>query len=475
MNRPNILWITLESVRAEHTSVYGYERDTTPNIRTIAERDDSTTFENGIAQSMWTPASTASILTGTYLSTHRLGQDGKGEERINSNIDTFPERLAESGYRTALFSPNPYISSATGLDRGFDTTKYITTTKESFLPGSSDAVDHWISAGQNLLNADWFGVKNFKNEIEHNSTAVLQRNASRWLNSHKNKSPYFLYAHLPAPHHPYLPLSDYRELFFDDISVDSDVAYNIVDEVYDGSERIKREMAEGLEFTPEEWEGIVALYDAEIRYTDDIADRLVQVARENSDRELIVVITGDHGELFGEHGLIGHNLVLDDNLIHVPLIVAGIDGTATGSEVMTQHIDVTKTLAKITGTDTNQFTGRDIRDPGRNYAISQRGVAHLDAYTKYNEQFAERGFTEVPLSCVRTSEYKYVESNDGDQTLYELPDESTNVASDNIEVVENLKSILQEESITWDETREKQKADFDNDMKERLSDLGYIT
>ena len=75
--KPNILWLTLESVRAGHTSVYGYHKNTTPFLEKISQRAEATVLDPMIASSMWTPASTASMLTGTHLSTHQLGQDGK--------------------------------------------------------------------------------------------------------------------------------------------------------------------------------------------------------------------------------------------------------------------------------------------------------------------------------------------------------------------------------------------------------------
>lgn len=104
-DQPDILWISLESVRADHTPMYGYGRDTMPNLRRFAAQDDTTVLDVGIAQSLWTPAVSASMLTGTYLSTHRVGADGRAEEQLPRNIETIPERLGNKGYDTALISP----------------------------------------------------------------------------------------------------------------------------------------------------------------------------------------------------------------------------------------------------------------------------------------------------------------------------------------------------------------------------------
>ncbi|WOY07717.2 sulfatase-like hydrolase/transferase [Halobacterium salinarum] len=117
---PNVVWITLESVRQDHTSVGGYDSDTTPNIANIAAKSRATSFSHCFSHSLWTPPCSASILTGTYMSSHGLGMDGSAGEKIPAGLDTLPELLSEEGYATACLSPSPYISEATGLDRGFD-------------------------------------------------------------------------------------------------------------------------------------------------------------------------------------------------------------------------------------------------------------------------------------------------------------------------------------------------------------------
>ena len=119
MTAPSILWLSLESVRADHTSLCGYARRTTPFLESLSQEPTAVTFDPMIASSMWTPASTASLLTGTHLSTHQLGQDGRAEYPPSSALDTLPERLSDVGYQTALFTANDYISSKTGLSRGF--------------------------------------------------------------------------------------------------------------------------------------------------------------------------------------------------------------------------------------------------------------------------------------------------------------------------------------------------------------------
>ncbi|WP_417935971.1 sulfatase-like hydrolase/transferase [Haloarcula saliterrae] len=205
--RPNILWITLESVRADHTSMYGYSRNTTPNIQSETSRSDATVFSTPVSQSMWTPASTASMLTGTYLSTHRLGQDGKAQKKLRQELDTFPQLLHQSGYETVLFTPNSYISSSTGLDRGFATVDDLSVSKESFLQRGSAVKENWACAMERIRELDTIDLQRLKDDVAHNPTATIPRRFKSWNKRERDESPFFAYAHIDSPHHPYRPVS----------------------------------------------------------------------------------------------------------------------------------------------------------------------------------------------------------------------------------------------------------------------------
>jgi len=471
---PNILWITLESVRADHTPMYGYERDTTPNIAAESRRPDATVFSTALSQSMWTPASTGSILTGTYLSTHRLGQDGKAKRKLRSDLDTLPQLLSNRGYETVLFTPNAYISSATGLDEGFSAVYDLVVEKPDFLPTSPAFVDNWRCALRRLLEQDGFEPEHVKNDVRHNSTATVPGRFRRWERNERTADrPFFAYAHLNSPHHPYLPVNKYRDQYATKIDISIDEAVSLVKDVYAGSDAIKRRMARGLDLGPVEWGAIRALYDAEIRFADEVAGDLIESARSISDRNLIVVVTADHGDLFGEYGLIGHNLALHDGLIIVPLVVTGIDGLVDGPDVITQHVDVSATIASITDTITDQFAGRDLRDGCRPFGISQRGIAHIDAYAEYNPGFDVPGIEQEPMTAVGTPEFKFVHS-EATQYLYNLPDETNDVSDDKPNEIDRLSTILDRKGISWQMETDSAKSAFDKTTRQRLRDLGYI-
>lgn len=473
MERPNVLWITLESVRADHTPLYGYDRNTTPHLQRLCEREDATVLENGIAASIWTPPSSASMLTGTHLSTHDLGTDGKAGYKIPEDLETLPELLSGAGYETALFSSNSFLSSATGLDRGFDYSKFVRMTPSNFAGIDEVTRDSWRCLFDRFLANPTLDPGTLRRDVRDGKNDLVRDQARRWLKRRwSGTSPFFAYAHVFSPHHPYLPPSRYLDTYPSDAPLDVEEACSLVEDLYENGEEMARRVATGLDLTDGEWEAIRSLYDAEIRFADRTTHEMIEAARARSDRDLVVVVTADHGDLFGEHGLLSHDLVCHDGLIGVPMVTVGIDAIADGPDELSQHIDLTYTIAALAGAPTERFEGRDLREPGRWYAISQRGAADLESYREHDPGFGEE-FLEDPITAVRTTEYKYV--TDGrSETLYRLPDESRNRLADKPETARELAAVLDREGIEWSSGKSGERAEFDDETRERLRDLGYV-
>lgn len=470
----NILWISLESVRADHTSLYQYQRETTPRLQELGERSNATVIDPMVSASMWTPASSASMLTGTHMSTHQVGRDGKAKKKLSSEVNTLPELLSNVGYNTALFTTNPYISPDTGLGRGFQDLERVSVSRPDFIGVDSLARDSIKTAIQAWRESRILSPRKLRQEILRSDNYLLEHRVKRWIEHSDSGDPFFLYTHIPSPHHEYSPVRRFRTKFIDEIEATEEEALEISEGIYTGSEGIRRRMASGLNLSDFEREAILALYDAEIAYADYTAAQLVSAAEATSDRDLITVVVGDHGDLFGEYGLIGHNLVLHDGLIKVPGLVLGIDDVIENADTVTQHIDLTKTIGSITGVDTEQFVGRDIRSSRRPYAISQRGLAHFDSFTKYDETFDTSRFFEEEFTSIRTNQWKYL-VNSSKSKLYSLPNETQDVKQENPEVAGRLSEILSEEQIDWKEKVQTDATEFSKKSKQRLEDLGYLS
>lgn len=471
IRQPNILWLSLESVRADHTPMYGYPRNTTPNLQKLCQREDTHVLHNGIAASNWTRPSTASMLTGTHYSTHNTGGRGARGTKLPDFLETLPELLADTGYHTALFSPAPQISADTGLDRGFEYYTQLRMQPSNFLPTGNHVRETWMSALQHLVEEPTLDPRRIKGDLKGNTNELLFRKIKRWSSRLRTTDmPFFAFAHIWSPHNLFQPPRRFRDSFVDNIDSTVKEAYDLAAEEYGD---LAAKIANGQTFSPEEWDAIKAMYDAEIKYADHTLDRIIDRVEAVSNRDLIIVVTGDHGELFGEKGIISHKIILHDGVIRVPMVVVGIDDVVDGPDMMTQHIDLTYTLAAISDTVIDQFEGRDLRDEDRTYAISQRREWEFSDYTDINPEFDHSRFIKEPYTAVRTSTHKYIESS-SHQILYDLPDETTDVSEDTPSIAKELARVIESESIEWSDVFNQKEATFDEATRDHLHDLGYL-
>jgi len=467
MNRtaPNLVWITLESVRADHTPMGGYERDTTPTLSRLAAEDDTDWFGNCFAHARWTPASTASMLTGTYLTTHGVGLESGDVRRVPERLDTVPELLGEAGYQTACVSTNGYLSQATGLDRGFD--RFLWPSKRD-IPRNLSSVLQYAAK----IRHHWKLPLDAK---RRNLTfRVATDTATRWLDSFRQSSdPFFLYMHYNNPHHPYSPPHPDLAEFLDDVDLTPSEAVDIAGRV---SEDLWEVMADGCQLSDREWEALRATYDAEIvaadRLVEEVLDHLESLGMTNT----VVVVTGDHGELFGEQGLLGHNLTLHDGLLHVPMVVRGLDGVGERTGDIVQHVDVMQTILNRIGVSTDQFQGVDLTEEARQYAVAQRGprTDDIERLRSLNPSYDTSRFHEPMLHTIRSLEYKYMKSADRAE-LFAVPDETTDVQADEPEVADRLDEALEQWLRTIDSGDVRgESAEFTDEMEDQLRQLGYL-
>ena len=457
--QPNIVWITLDSIRADHTSMGGYKRDTTPNIDRIGREGQS--FDHCISSGTGTPYSSASILTGTYPSRHGVKITN---EYLPEQLATLPELLGDAGYHTACLSRNSYVSPGTGLDRGFDRFE-------------------WIS-GSTILDAVPLRtlVKYFFNLRRHSAglaldTAkyatpyVMNDTVKRWLRDLQQQDPFFLYLHYNEPHRPYYPPLPYVDRYTDEIEMSPQEAAEFSIDVH---RNLDEYIADGLDFSDDEWDALYAMYDAEIRYTDEMIGQLFDYIQSLDLEDTIFIITADHGELFGERGLLSHKVVVDDALTHVPLVTHGFEDIAHQTDELLQHVDLTTTLVEMFGEPTPQLQGIDLREQTREHAFVQRGPFDFELFKQFNSDFDDSIFHHGLVHGVRTKQHRF-EMSGGMKRLYALPDETTDVRSSYPEIADELETTLDgwvEENGSHIETDAESK--LDDAMRQQLRDLGYV-
>lgn len=282
----NVILLTIDALRADHLSCYGYDRDTTPFLDELAA--EHTHFEYAYAPSSHTRESIHAILTGepplrACTDNYRLA------------TETIGSKLSDAGYETGGFHSNPYASRAYGYD------------------GEFDAFDDDLYLGNSrLLALAQRAVDKLRNRHYARAETINDRSLS-WLDS-VGDEPFFLWNHYMDVHGPYEPPAEYRKLF-----TDRSVGRREPQKLYR-----KAAVTDPDGVTEKERQLLVDLYDGEIRATDAALRSFVDALETRGIfDETLVIVTADHGEAFGEHGYYGHPRQLDEELIRVPLIVCG--------------------------------------------------------------------------------------------------------------------------------------------------------
>lgn len=459
MDSPNILWITLDSVRADHTSIGGYQRDTTPALDELSS--DGYSSANCFAHGKSTLTSSGTILTGLAPSRNTLGISGR---YLPDRVQTVSERFSDAGYETALLSRNSFVSSATGLDRGFDHSQWLAaeTIREVGVR----------TLFKYLLNVRSHSAGLTPDTAKHATPYLMNETAKRWLADFERDRPFFFYLHYNEPHRPYYPPLSYIEEYADDIEMGGRAAAERALEIH---RNLKELVATGCNLDDSEWAALRAMYDAEIAYTDEMVGRLVDHVRSTVSGETVVVITADHGELFGEYGLMSHKYVLIDAVTRVPLIVDGLDEQlSVESDDILQHADVMRTLLALAGVDVEESVGVDLRESAPEFAVSQRGPTEFDDLYEHDGSFDASRFHKSTLTALRTPTYRYQRSDDG-ADLFELPDENTDVSADNPDIVADLSGRLEAWLDEHGQPNEHPRdAKYSGAVQRQLRDLGYL-
>jgi uncharacterized sulfatase len=347
---PNIVLIVLDTHRRDRLGCYGCPRGTSPNLDAFAQQ--ATVFENGIAPAQWTIPAHASMFSGEPPSVHMALQ---ASDALHTRFTTLAEHLGSQGYRTVGFCNNPLVGVLdNGLRRGFDAFYNYCGAFPSGRNGTSTGVLRRLSelalhslrkisrpienafAGEGALFQGalgsfwvpiWTWIANFKGNTSR-SIRDVARFANHEMSGAENQ-PYYVFVNLMETHLPYSPPEDFVETF-----------------VPSYSESGARQFLRGFNrqagdwFTPPEepFSGLEAgalaqMYDAEVAYQDHLLAELLEVLDQPAHRDhTMVVFVADHGEMLGEHQLMGHAFGVYQELIHVPLLIR-LPGQTRGRRV----------------------------------------------------------------------------------------------------------------------------------------------
>jgi arylsulfatase A-like enzyme len=304
---PNLLLLSLDTLRADHLGCYGYPRGTSPHLDAVAAA--GVLFEDVTSPSPWTLPAHASLLTGLYPSEHGVKEELM---RLPPARPTLAERLAEAGYATRAIVNAHYVSARYGFGRGFEGFRYV---------------------------SEWAGRRGVDRRVVNRAGPITDL-ALEWLSAPRER-PFFLFLHYYTTHTPYAPAPAARERFVGPYA----------GAVRGETDELARLREEGALLSEADLRHLRDLYDAEIFELDAELSRLfAYLERSALARRTLVVVTSDHGEEFSDHGSLLHGRTHFQEVIRVPLLLHGA-GLPAGRRVAApvSLVDVTPTLLAAAG------------------------------------------------------------------------------------------------------------------------------
>ncbi len=423
--RPNVLFVIIDTLRADRLGAYGNKDGLTPHLDRLAE--ESLRFDQCWSTTSWTLPSTATLLTSSHGGQHRAWMNSMP---LGTGIDTLPEVFRKEGYRTAACTAGGFVRRSFGLDRGF-----------LWFDDSSQSVEDTVAFADEFLGA--YGDE-----------------------------PWFLFLHTYEVHGPYDP----PQPAYDRVVAEHPGALRglepdpklFMEIVAENGGRVPADVATVLE----------ALYDEEVRHADQVLGAFFDRMRADGRFEdTLIVITSDHGEEFGEHGLLGHSDSLYTEQLAVPLLVH-LPGGARAGEVDARHvsqIDLAPTV--VAG------AGFEARLPQTTFA----GVSLLGAATA-SPVYATRQHEKAGLlHAVREGEllrieggYRWGRRVKSGHELYDLtqdPLQVENRVREDAARAQALQSRLNELATVYGDSlvEAERHIDLDGGTREELMKLGYLS
>jgi arylsulfatase A-like enzyme len=412
----NVVLVSIECLRADHVGAYGYERPTTPYIDAFAA--DAVRFANAIAQGSSTTYSHGSMLTSLIPQHH--GASGHRRTPFRPYVATLPQILTAAGWLSVSFNGGAMLRGELGFGSGF-------------------AV---YDSNQN------------------GTLAERSRAAIAWLRGHRSH-PFFLFLHSYEAHHPYEP----REELFRMLdrgysgSLPRDISVDLLERINSGS----------MKLSGDDLRHIVDAYDAEVRSADEGFGVLIAALKELGlyDRTMILV-TGDHGDEFGEHGRVGwHSHTVYDELLRVPLLVKFPRSWRAGEVVERQvsHVDMMPTILDVLDVPSSwPFDGRSlIGELDAGAADERAAISQCDDGKK-------------PLTSVRNRRWKLIARKGGKARLFDLgadPSETADVADAHADVVADLQHRFEAVVAAQKSVLHPVQLPLEEKVREQLRALGY--
>ncbi len=444
-NPPNIIMISLDTLRADHLKCYGYHRETSTNMDNLAA--EGVLFEKAFSSTSWTLPAHMSLLTSLDNRNHGVR---KATPFLDTSIVTLADILRKNDYFTHAITGGALVSQRYGFSKGFDS------------------------------------YREFKRSRRFSNMAKTQySHVQRWMEWNKDKK-FFLFLHTYQPHAPYTCPPPYNTAF---LSENMPWEEGDMETILFGEK--KTEKAPFNKLSPLEQDNIVALYDGEIKYTDEVLIKpLIKKLKDLSlYQNTMIILTSDHGEEFFDHNAWLHGHTLYNELIHIPLIIkfphSKLVNLCVEDDV--RIIDIMPTILDELGIDHAAY-GLD----GRSLIPRLHGLGP-EEQTFIADLEELKNTNRLPTRIAFTWEgYKLILNNDyGNPPEHYLPPpppialvelyDRTNDPSENFNIAEQNEAIVKEiidKIYTIYESsanaRGKKRKGMDKELEETMRALGYI-
>jgi arylsulfatase A-like enzyme len=393
-------------VRADHFSLHGYSRQTTPHLERWAE--SATVFERAMSTSPWTLPSHASMLTGHWA--HELS--ATWETALGPEHRTLAEALGARGYLTGGFVANTYYCGhELGLARGFAHYEdYVASWRELAISASIVRL---------VVNSHGFRrLTGYEDNLPRRSAEAITEQFLHWQST-TGARPFFAFLNYFDAHETYLPPPPFDTMFGPGPP--------------GGSPAVVQDLRRSLRFDWQqrprgEIDAEINMYDGAIAYLDQQLDRLFRMleARGVLD-DTIVIVTSDHGEQFGEHELFLHGNSLYQPLLHVPLLIRYPSRMAAGVRVADRVSlrDLPATIEDLIG-GTSSFPGRSL---ARDWSVpAGEGRLPEPALAEVRQAAWAAGWASAypvakgDMASISDDAYHYIRNGDGSEELYAAAD-----------------------------------------------------
>jgi len=461
IDRPNIVLVILDTVRYDYTSLelkFGEKMDLTPHLKSLASK--STVFPNSWSNAPWTVPAHASMFTGLLPAQHACTSK---QVYLDKRFPTIAEILNKSGYETTAFFSNPWLNNeATGLMRGFQTIEEV-----------------WVG-----------GLSKLSRGMGNQGGVLINQNIQKWLKNRTQKKPFFLFVNYLEAHLPYDPHLEYREKHLKNLKPDDSISIKWAHEFNAGL----------YEADKVDWKKVREMYAGDVNTADNLLGVLLQMLKEFGVYDkTVIIVTSDHGENLGEHGLMEHQFSVHENVLLVPLVIRAPGILKQGINHQPVMLsDLFDTIIELAGaeytadadvdaaTDTDTVFSHSLipakgttQSERRRYIVSEYAGAPgglLEHLKHLNPQLDTTPLS-LAYKTVTDGEWRFTISSDAKRMLYNLdkdPQQTIDYSSMYPEIANEMEGYLENIFSILKQAADKPARQLDEETKKKLKSLGYI-